>query len=470
MHARWVALIAIAACAGRGTPAPEAPKLGPEVDEKTAEADAKGLVLEVYTMAGTGKADNLMGLLSEPLVVFGPRKLDATATRADALVALAKVVVASGDKKHAILSSGSLGVVAAQGGRSAWAVDVISIDGAPLAVTAVLTNNDDLWVVDAATLARTPPKATVKQELKKEAVVPPGLGAAAKADARASGAIEKFQRGLGDPTSWGDDLDTRDEPVVIGPSAGEVTRGKKDIKKLWAKRLKANVRATLVGEISGSVTPDGQLAWVTAPVTRIADDEELTPLRVFAVYEKDGGGWRLTALHESLAIDSPGEGAAFKKFAPPPAAPKVEPKKVDEPPKVAAVKPTTNDKQDKKLAKKKPPVEDEEEAPRKVAKKSPPVEEPKKVTKKQPPADEEEEAPKKVVKKQPVVEDDEDEPRPKKKKKKKPVVEETEDEEPQPKKKKKPVVEDDDEDEPRPKKKKKKKPVEDEDEVEVTDE
>ena len=49
------------------------------------------------------------------------------------------------------------------------------------------------------------------------------------------------------------------------------------------------------------------------PVTRVADDEDPTPLPIFAIYARD-----LTALHEAIAIEEPGAGAPFKKILPPP--------------------------------------------------------------------------------------------------------------------------------------------------------
>src|SRR5690349_18660278 len=77
------------------------------------------------------------------------------------------------------------------------------------------------------------------------------------------------------------------------------------------------------GEITAAVTDDGQLAWVSAPITRVEGDEAPLPLRAFAVYEKDGAEWKLIALHESLALAEPGAGASFKKVVPPkPAEPK----------------------------------------------------------------------------------------------------------------------------------------------------
>ena len=99
--------------------------------------------------------------------------------------------------------------------------------------------------------------------------------------------------------------------------------------------MKSNVREATSGDIAAARTADGQLVWISVAVTRVADDEAPLPLRIFAVYDKDGPGWRLIALHEALAFDEPGSGAAFKKILPPAPAP-------PEPPKLAADKPAAD--------------------------------------------------------------------------------------------------------------------------------
>jgi ketosteroid isomerase-like protein len=317
----------------------------PAVDGRKAERDAKGLVTEIYQTIGRGKTDSLFSLLTDPLVVFGPRRMDATASRSDALVALGKVVDPKA-KKHAQLRSGGLAIVASEGGHSAWAFDVVNLDGQSLAVTAILSNTDDIWAVTAAAIAATPTGRQVKSEAARDAIVPPGATAAARIAPGAEAAVEKFRKGLLDQQSWGDDLATRTDAIVVGPTAGEVARGKTAIKRQWKARMKSNVREAASGELAAARTADGQLVWISVPVTRVADDETPLPLRIFAVYEKDGPGWRLIALHEAVAVDEPGSGAAFKKILPPAPAP-------PEPPKLAADKPAADKAADDKTPVKK---------------------------------------------------------------------------------------------------------------------
>jgi ketosteroid isomerase-like protein len=318
------------------------------VSERKAEKGAKDLVDEIYESIGHGDTDGLMSLLADPLIVFGPRRGDAMATRADALVAL-KAEVDPKAKKKPALHSGSLEIVASPGGHSAWAFDVLDVAGQPMALTAILTNADDIWQVHAAALAETPPMKSIRAELKKDAIVPPGLSGVAKVDSGAQAAVDKFKKGLADQQVWGDDLGARSDAVVIGYASGDITRGKADIKKLWKKRLKANTRDSAAGDVTAEITPDGELAWVSAPVVRFADDDDPLPLRLFAVYEKAGSDWKLIALQESLAVDAAGAGVNYRKMTPPALA------KAEEPPKP----PPTEEKPKKKKKKKKKKSEDD---------------------------------------------------------------------------------------------------------------
>lgn len=323
---RLVVVLALLSAACGGSAATTAPTFtGPAVDERTAEKDARGTVTEIYGALNRGKPDNLFSSLDEQLVVFGPRRADASTTRTDALVALGKVV----DSKaadHVQLGSGQLAVVAAPGGHSAWALDVVTIEGIPMAVLAILSSEDDFFRVVAASLALMPSAKQVRSEQAQLALVPPAAEAAGGVAPGARAAVERFQKGLATPSVWGDDLGSRADAAMIGPAAGQVTRGKKAIKKLWQRRGDAMTRAALAGDITAGVTVDGQLAWVTAPVVRVEADEEPLPLRVFAVFERAGSTWRMIALQEVVAVADPGAGEPFVKLAPAPlAAPEPEP-------------------------------------------------------------------------------------------------------------------------------------------------
>jgi ketosteroid isomerase-like protein len=192
-------------------------------------------------------------------------------------------------------------------------------------MTVVLSNDADEWQVAAAALSQTPPMKVVRAELKRDAVVPPGMAGTKSVDATAKTAVDRFVRGLADQSVWGDDLSSRSDAIVIGPSAGDVTRGKTAIKQMWKKRAKANVRAAVAGDLTAAVTRDGELSWVTAPVVRFSSDDDPLPLREFAVFEKKGDDWTMIVLHEAVALDAPGAGAAYRKIQAPPAQNTAEP-------------------------------------------------------------------------------------------------------------------------------------------------
>ena len=344
--------LAAAACGGSAAPAPATPKQGPAVDEHTAEKDAKGLLTEIYSSIDHADTDGLMSLFADPLVVYGPRKGDVHMSRADALVALKTYV--DPKKKKTALHSDQLTIVASPGGHSAWAFDIVQVGGQSVAMTAVLSNADDVWQLSVATLGATPTMKTVRSELKKDAVVPTGMAGVAKVDPSAKAAVDKLEKGLTAQATWGDDLASRSDAVVIGPGSGDITRGKADIKKLFAKRVDAHVRATAAGQVTAATTADGQLAWVTLPIVQFEDDTDPLPLRVFAVFEKNASDWRMIALQESLAVDEPGQGAQFKTVVAPP---------LPKPPEAAPAAASSDDakphKKKKKKKKKKPAGDDD---------------------------------------------------------------------------------------------------------------
>ena len=320
----------LAAACGGGGPPPARPA-APAVDARTAEKDAKGLVVEIFETIDRGSIDSMFSLLADPLTVLGPRRADAMATRSDALVALGKVIDPR-SKKPPQLRSTALAVAVSPGGRSAWAFDVVHFEGHTIAVTAILSNASDLWSVTTAALALVPGAARAKAESARDAIVPPGAAARGTVDPAAAGVIADWKKGLLDQDSWGIELMSQSDAIYAGPTAGQVAHGKQAIKQLWKARTKANVREAVSGGITAAITPDGQLAWLSAPVTRVADGEDPLPLRSFAVYEKDGAAWRLILLHEGLAIDAPGSGTAYKKIVPPaPALPRAEPARPDDP-------------------------------------------------------------------------------------------------------------------------------------------
>ena len=310
------------------------PKAHP-IDSAKAEQGARGLLGEITGAIDRDDTDGVMTLLSDPFIVYGPRRTDVLPSRSDALVAL-KALVDPRAKGHAPVRAGDFDVVASPGGHSAWSIDVVQVAGEPLAVTAILSNADDIWLLSAVALARTPSAGRLKSELARQAVVPAGMASIDKVDPAARGAADVFEHGLADQTLWGDDLTHRSDAVVVGPALGEVARGKAEIKKLWKHRLETHTREAPAGPTTAFATADGQLAWVTAPVVRFADDSPPLPARAFAVFVKRDGTWHMRSLQEAVALAEPGAGAPYAKVvapalpappAPPPAPARPAPKK-----------------------------------------------------------------------------------------------------------------------------------------------
>jgi len=300
------------ALVGCGSTPPPIAEPEQSVDEKQAQGEAKSHLAEIYRTLNKTNTDGLMTLVAEPLVVFGPRKADAMATRADAIVALREFV---DEKKRFSIRSGSLVVTASPGGHSAWAVDQFVAQNQRMTTTAILSSADELWAVDTIALASIPTANAIKASLGTDAVVPPASSAPAKTVEAASAAAERFVAGLANPKFVSSDM-VRDGAVQIGVG-GDVVRGKAPLSKVWAKRVKTHVRSALAGDLASGITNDQKLAWVSAPVVRFGDGEPAMPMRLFAVYERAGSGWRLAVWHESVAIDAAGAGAAFKQVQAP---------------------------------------------------------------------------------------------------------------------------------------------------------
>jgi len=233
----WLTLavvVMLGACGGAPAPPPVAPKL-PAVDERKAEKDAKGLLTEIYQSIGHGDTDGLMSLLAEPLVVFGPRKNDALGTRADALVALKEKVESEIETKaRAAIERAHGRRIARRSLRVGGRRDDDQRRATRDHVRAVEHRRSvERQRRDARTYAadETGPRRAQARRGRAD-----GMAGVAKLDPGARGAADKLSKGLNEQKIWFDDLATRSDSVVIGPALGDITRGKKDIKKMWEHR------------------------------------------------------------------------------------------------------------------------------------------------------------------------------------------------------------------------------------------
>ena len=286
---RALCLIAIAgACGGAQTKTATGPIEDAPPD---ASAEVRGVVQEAYGSLGHGNREGILPLLADRVYVIGPGAKDIVEQRSDVVVALTNMFPA--EKKHRI-SSHALRAVVSPGGASAYVSDQLDVDGVPYAASAVMEQQGGVWVATAICVARVMPAA-------KQAKDPlPAIDASVDAGAKA--AVDAFQKAAAAPERFVDQLADGPEVVVIGPGPRDVTRGGAAIHKAWKKALKKHPTLSIDGAVRAGVTPDGQLAWIHANVTRGADKSDPTPLRAFYVYAHYGAGWRLTAAHESSAI------------------------------------------------------------------------------------------------------------------------------------------------------------------------
>jgi len=284
----------LVACGAK--PAPAAPTASADVEPDVATRQAREVVEEIYRSLRRGNPDGIQPLLSAELFVAGPGAGDVFVGRADAVLALSKALDVG--RKHRLTSRG-LRVVAAPGGRSAWASDQIDVDGRAYTVTVVLASVDDLWIATALQIARPVAERTVRTlaesgQLARPAPVPGGVAEQARP------VVQLFQDGTAGRARFLDQLADRGDAVVVGSGPREVTTGAKAIRKRWKRALAARPTMQVQGDVRAEVTPDGALGWVCANVDLGGDGAAAVPHRSFYVYERDGAAWRLIAVHEAV--------------------------------------------------------------------------------------------------------------------------------------------------------------------------
>jgi ketosteroid isomerase-like protein len=296
-----VIALVLTACGGAATK-PATVAEGVEPDEAVREA--RSLVEEAYGSLRRGDAEGLLSFLAPDVFVIGPASDQILPAGSDALVRLGDWLDAAKVKggKHK-LKSRDLQVVAAPGGRAAWAADQIELDGATYAFAAVLTGEDDLWTFRAVHVARTwKPKQLGKQERVAGAPLPaeppPDLALAALA-IDALGDLEVRLEQMPDP-----EADDAFDVVVMSTAPRGATHGVKKIAKAWKKVLKKAKKkglpeTELVGEPITATTPDGALGWVVANVVTDA-----VPHRMFFLYSQLDGDWRLMAIQDAAITQS----------------------------------------------------------------------------------------------------------------------------------------------------------------------
>ena len=281
-----LALTLVAACGGAAAKPAHAPV--EEDAPSDASNDVRGVVQEAYGSLGHGNREGILPLLADRVHAVGPGAGDLVDQRSDCVVGLTGMFPA--DRKHKIASH-ALRAIVSPGGASAFVSDQLDVDGVPYAASAVMEQQGGVWVASAIVVARALPASR-----QAGAPLPPIVGAI---DPAAKAAVDAFTKGAAQPALFVDQLADGPEVVAIGPGPKDLVRGGAAIHKAWKKARKKHPTLAIDGKLAAGATPDGQLAWVHANVTRGGDGAQPSVRRAFYVYAKDAGGWRLIAAHES---------------------------------------------------------------------------------------------------------------------------------------------------------------------------
>jgi ketosteroid isomerase-like protein len=248
-----VLLIALAACGGQA--AKPATPTARAADR--ARQDAKEIVDEGYRALRSGDTDDLVTLLSEEVVVIGPRPADVMRSRADAVIALREVIDSRRKTKFA---AAGLKLQLAAGGRSAYAVDRISVAGKAVVAAALLDGSTATWRVIAVALAAPVSAAAEKKATAAGTLSAPAATGEVPIGDGGAGPTQALASGLEDVGGWVGALPDDPEALLIGAD-GAVASGKKELER--AARRWSDVTMEPSSAIASVVTADGKLAMVT---------------------------------------------------------------------------------------------------------------------------------------------------------------------------------------------------------------
>jgi ketosteroid isomerase-like protein len=254
---------------------------------KQAEKRGRELVEEAYKALRRGDVDSLHALLAQDVFAVGPASADVFGNRSDVVVALSSALARG---KHKVSSRG-LHVVSSPGGHSAWVADRLEIDGVPYRVTAVLSERDDFWVIDAIQLSR-PAEKVAQTAWAGLPVAPPAAGA--------DDVVTLVNRAVAEPGLLPEQLADSKDAMIIGSAGQPPTKSAKSIRKLWKKALNPPPRLKLEGPVRAGVGVDGTLGFALATVGVEDGAGKPEGQRFFFVYERERSGWKLIALHRGV--------------------------------------------------------------------------------------------------------------------------------------------------------------------------
>jgi len=188
--------------------------------------------------------------------------------------------------------------------KSAWMTATLAWDegsGAqPIRWTAVLVQRGGRWVIGAshASVGVANAQAAMQAgagQLPDPSVMPD------KVDADAKPIVAMFDADLASNARWLGDISTRDDVLVIGSDPSEVWLGPAEIKKGFDGEATTPATITRNGPVTAHVV--GEVAWLAANVRVELTDHSVKPmpLRILAVYLREGGAWKMVQLHASTA-------------------------------------------------------------------------------------------------------------------------------------------------------------------------
>jgi ketosteroid isomerase-like protein len=290
-----------AGCGSKAPPPPAQAALGAD----GARREARAVIDEVYRALRSGDSDDLLSLMSDDVVVLGPRTGDLQRSRAEVVIALREVI---DSRRKTRFASAGVRVGIGPGGRSAYAVDRLRLGNQAALATALLDGQGSIWRITAVSVQLPVAPAAARKALAGGALGAPAATAQPpllQAEAATQTAAKALTVGLATPTSWlaalGDDPDgallTSDGTLASGPRA--VDRA--------VKRF-ADVTLRPTSPISGVTSSDGQLALVTCLASRQYKDEPPRPVRLTAVFRRTSGTtaasaqWQLAVFQEAHAI------------------------------------------------------------------------------------------------------------------------------------------------------------------------
>jgi ketosteroid isomerase-like protein len=147
--------------------------------------------------------------------------------------------------------------------------------------------------------AITPPiPGTSQQEANEQKIVPDAFG---RNTAGADDVARQFETTLADPKAFAATFSNRKEVVMFGSELAERYVGAKAKAQITSWGFKYNVRDGLRAGMSKS----GNVAWVAANVDAVSvkhPKNPALPFRLFALYEKTGGAWKVVQLQFSTSV------------------------------------------------------------------------------------------------------------------------------------------------------------------------